>query len=196
MNEKRFSQIGISRSKMFAWIKYMVDDDDGFVPRFDDLPAWLDRDILPAAARNVEDQPPIWEGKIADQRFLIRWYVDHSQTKRWAWDGLHRLLVELEDRGEPIPPELAEWAMSVVSRRYRGTLEVPRKINPNNPKFAPQDDRDDRIMDVYRFLRRRGWTQEEALADIEGAMGMGSGTVESIYKKMKKWNVPGTIGPR
>ena len=49
MNEKRFSRIGISRSKMFAWIKDMVDDDDGYFPPLADLPAWCD--ILPAAAR-------------------------------------------------------------------------------------------------------------------------------------------------
>ena len=186
MNEKRFSRIGISRSKMFAWIKDMVDDDDGYFPPLADLPAWCD--ILPAAARDVEDPPPTWRGPIPDRRFLIRLYVARSQTKRWAWDGLNRLLVELEDGSDPIPPELAAWAISVVSRRYRGTLKVPRKINPNNPKFAPQDDRDHRIMGVYEILRARGWTQQYALADIEDAMGMGSGAVESIYKKMNRRN--------
>ena len=91
---------------------------------------------------------------------LIISYINWAFTKRWAWDGLNRLLVTLEDRREPIPEPLKEWSCSVVSRRARGTLKVPHKPNPKNKRFAPKDGRDLRIMRVFNVLCENGWSEE------------------------------------
>ena len=118
---------------------------------------------------------------------LIISYINWAFTKRWAWDGLNRLLVTLEDRREPIPEPLKEWSCSVVSRRARGTLKVPHKPNPKNKRFAPKDGRDLRIMRVFNVLCENGWSEEEAKDAIMVALAdhLDGQTIRSVFRKME-----------
>ena len=96
---------------------------------------------------------------------LLR-YLVYARVKRWAWDGLDRLHKVLMERGEPIPEPLQNH----VNEAHHGLLKQPS--NPNrNPRYAPQDDRDFRIMHVVRALCGQGRTREQAIAEVADAMG-------------------------
>ena len=154
-------------------IRSFVENEDGSYPELADLPArW---DSIPPDARD-----PQLENYLA-RDVLIWGYVNWAFSKRWAWDGLSRLLVTLEDRREPIPKALKDWACSVVSRQARGTLKVPHKIR--NPDFAPKDDRDMRIMRVYNILREGGWPEEKAKKEIMVALD--GQDIRPVFRKMQ-----------
>ena len=66
--------------------RYVFDNSEGF-PELEDLPArWrrLSKIFKPDGHPFVE----------AQKDALIQYYVDCSKTKRWAWEGLLRLLEE------------------------------------------------------------------------------------------------------
>ena len=156
-------------------IRAFIENEDGSYPALADLVARWDSLAPDARAPDLPDY--------LARDVLIWSYSNFAFTKRWAWDGLNRLLVALEDRREPVPNALKDWACSVVSRKFRGTLKIPPKSR--NPRFAPQDDRDFRIMRVYDVLRYAGCTRENAIAEIALAWGKPEDTVASIIKKMR-----------
>ena len=157
-------------------IRAFVENEDGSFPELADLPAWWD-----ATAPDARD-PNFPSYRARD--VLIWSYSNWAFTKRWAWDGLNQLLVTLEERREPIPDALKDWACTVVSRRFRETLKIPRK--QGSGPFASQDDRDVRIMRVHSILRDEGRTHEKAIGDIAGACDLPEDTVVSIAKKMHR----------
>ena len=161
-------------------IRAFIENEDGSYPKLEDLVArW---DSLSPDARS----PDLLHR--SKREHLIISYMNFSHTKRWAWDGLNQLLITLEDRREPIPNVLKDWAYSVVSRQARGTLKKPNKINRNNPKFAHQDERDMRIKRVMDVLREDGMSREEAIFKIADALNLPKTTVESVVCKMEKFS--------
>ena len=158
-------------------IRVFIENEVGAFPELADLPAWWD-------ATDPDAHAPEFPNHRA--RDVLIWsYGNFAFTKRWAWDGLNRLLVTLEERGEPIPDSLKGWACTVVSRRFRGTLQIPRK--QGSGPFASQDDRDFRILRVYRVLREQGWTHEKAIVEIALAREQPEDTIGSIIKKMNRF---------
>ena len=144
----------------------------------------------------LADLPAGWDAIKPDGRdereLLIASYMNYALKHRWAWDGLNRLLVTLEDRREPIPDILKVWACSVVSRKFRGKLKVPRK-QQDGSRFAAQDDRDFRIMSLYRKLRDEKMTKENAIGDIARGCSLPEGTIESVINKMQHFARKATI---
>ena len=131
----------------------------------------------------LADLPTRWDSETDDLRreLLLAAYVHGSRRKRSAWDGLHRLLRTLLDRDEPIPDDLRYWACLVAA----GLLTPP--IKPRNPKFAPQDDRNDRIVHMYGYLISKGWpranVQETIVQALDGVLD--GAYVEKIFRKLK-----------
>ena len=163
----------------------VLDDDirafiegDGAYPELADLPGrW---DSLPPDARAPNH--PNYSARV----ILIASYINFAHTKRWAWDGLNRLLVTLQERREPIPDDLQWWACTVVSRMWERTLNIPSK--PRNPRFAAQDDRDFRIMRVVRVLREElDMSREAAIAKVAGALGAKESTIKTVVEKMESF---------
>ena len=140
----------VERDNIRAFIK----NEDGSYPALADLVAQWDS-LAPDA--RAPDLPNYLAREV-----LIFSYSNFAFTKRWAWDGLNQLLVTLQDRGQPIPDALKNWACTVVSRQFQGTRGIiPPKSR--SARFAPQDDRDFRIMRVYNVLREAGRNHENAI---------------------------------
>ena len=158
-------------------IRVFVENEDGGYPEVADLPAWWDATDPDARAS--------YSPRYSARHELIVSYVNWAFTKRWAWDGLHRLLVALEERREPIPEALKDWACSVVSRQFRGALKIPPRLR--SPRFAPQDGRDFRIMRIYNVLRDNDWAHENAIGEIALACSYPEDTVGSVIKKMRRF---------
>lgn len=110
-------------------------------------------------------------------------YLNYSHTKRWAWDGLDRLFKVLMERREPIP----ELLQMHVNRAYAGR-KPPNKAR--NPRYAPQDARDMRIMRVYKLLRGGGMTDTDAKAAIMDALVdyMNEDAVRKVFPKMQTFS--------
>ena len=110
-------------------------------------------------------------------------YLNFSHSKRWAWDALDRLFKVLMERREPIP----ELLQIHVNRAYAGT-KPPRK--PSSDRFAPQDDRDMRIMRVHKVLRCVGMTEKDAKDAIMDALvhDMDGDSARSVFRKMQTFS--------
>ena len=159
-------------------IRAFIENEDGSYPESADLVArW---DSLSPDAR-APDRPNYLT------RDVLIWSYSHWAFKRrWAWDGLNQLLITLEDRREPIPKALKDWAYSVVSRQARGTFKAPDKMR--NPEFGPKDDRDMRIMRVVQELCEDGMSREAAIDKVADALHWPGTTVISVVRKMEKFN--------
>ena len=112
---------------------------------------------------------------------LLASYTNFSFAKRWAWDGLDRLFKVLMERREPIP----EILQTHVNAAYAKLRKPPPK--PRNPRYAPQDARDMRIMRVHNVLRGSGMTEKDAKDTIMDALVgyMEEDAIEKVYRKMK-----------
>ena len=151
-------------------------DGDGSYPELADLPAWWDSLSPEARARNLPNY--------SARHVLVAGYINWAFTKRWAWVGLNRLLVTLQERREGIPDVLKDWACSVVSRQFQGKRVEPPK--PRNPRYAPKDDRDVRVMRIYHVMREAGWTEQQAKEEIMRALDhIDADTVRSVFRKMQ-----------
>ena len=157
-------------------IQSFVANEDGGLPELADLPALWDS-LAPDA--RAPDSP-----NYTARDVLIMSYVNWANQKRWAWDGLNQLLVTLEDRCEPIPNPLKVWACSVISRQARGAFKPPQKIR--NPKFAPGDGRDMRIMRVYNMLREGGWCEADAKEQI--MIALDGQDIRHVFRKMQNFH--------
>ncbi len=159
-------------------IRAFVNNEDGGYPMLADLPAWWDTTDPDARAPEL----PNYSARVV----LIASYMNWSSTSRWAWDGLNRLLATLQDRREPLPDLLKDWACGVVSSQYRNTFKVPAKTR--NPRYGPKEDRDFRINRVYHTLREEGRTVENTIGEIAFACSLPEDTVRSILRKMRRWH--------
>ena len=158
-------------------VRAFIENTDGSYPDLSDLPAFWGAvgPDAPATVRTGGIFPGVTQREIMLLRYLV-----YARVKRWAWDGLDRLHKVLMERGEPIPEPLQNH----VNEAHHGLLKQPS--NPNrNPRYAPQDDRDFRIMHVVRALCGQGRTREQAIAEVADAMGKKGDTVESAVKKME-----------
>lgn len=163
----------------FEGIRAFVDNEDDSFPELADLPAAWDATPPDLRDSNFPDH--------SARHALILSYINWAFTKRWAWDGLNRLLAALEERREPVPDYLKDWACSVVSRRYTGKLKIPSK--PGNPRDAAQDDRDFRIMRVYNVLLQKGWSEKKARDEIMRALGhTDDDTIRPVFRKMENFH--------
>jgi len=153
-------------------------------PELTDLPArWhaippdeRDPDLPHASARDIQ----------------LRIYRNFAPTKRWAWDGLNRLLADLLKREEPIPQVLADWACHVVVRAWKDELKPPRK--QGNSPYASQDERDFLIVVWYYDLRGKGWKYWAVLEIIQEQLDMPEGTLRSVIRKMRALALIGLAG--
>jgi len=167
-------------------IRACVEDKAGYFAELADLPARWNA-LSPDAC---DPQHPT----LSERDMLLGIYMHFAPTRRWAWDGVNRLLAALLEQNKPIPPALAYWACLVTMRRWKGELKTPRK--PGKSPSASQDERDVRIRYTYRLLRAHGWTHERALGDIAEALDKPEDTIRSVFRKMRDFkpdNIPVTI---
>lgn len=115
---------------------------------------------------------------------LLASYLNFSHTKRWAWDGLERLFRVLVERGEPIPDILQEH----VNRVHLELVKPPRK--PRNPRYAPQDARDFRLVRVRNVLCGMGFTKRDAENAIMDALvdHVHEDTLRNAFRKMRRFH--------
>jgi len=156
-------------------IRFCVEDKAGYFTELANLPdRW---NAIPPDER--DPQHPTLSGR----DMLLGIYVHFAPTRRWAWDGVNRLLAALLEQNKPIPSALAYWACLVTMRRWKGELKTPRKRGKS--PTASQDERDVRIMHTYRSLRAQGWTRERAIGDIAEALDKPEDTIRSVLRKMR-----------
>ena len=104
--------------------RYVFDNSEGF-PELEDLPArWrrLSKIFKPDGHPFVE----------AQKDALIQYYVDCSKTKRWAWEGLLRLLEETKGQE---PELLWRWACYVVREQPKPPAKSRGNKSEHNRNF-------------------------------------------------------------
>ena len=178
------------------FIRAFVANKDGRDGRYPDLAdmlvaLWNDGD--PAAPAPFLPNYPLGVA-------LLAAYVNFSRTKWWAWDALDRLFVMLMERREPIPEPLQIHVNHAYRRHvdpeYKRGTKRPNK--PRNPRYAPQDARDMRIMRMYKDLRGAGMTEKDAKDNIvealveniddEAVFHMEGDAVRKIFSKMQTFS--------
>ena len=160
-------------------IRDVVHNESGRFPELADLPAHWDQ-IPP------DEMAPDFQG-LTEREVIVACYSNWAFSKRWAWDGLDRLLRTLESRGQPIPDTLKVWAVGVVT----GSRTPPPK--PRNPRYAPQDERNHRIMRLVRSMRTHGWSREKAIGEIADVLSKSTETIISAVRKVER-DRPDTSG--
>ena len=143
---------------------FLREEDDS--PKLEDLPYWWDR----TPPDEVDPDLPTYPRRIT----MLASYLNWQRKKRWAWDGLQKLLVTLLDRGEPIPELLQLWAYRVAAGRSR------------RPRHSSTSERDRRIMMILQFATNRGFGKGVIAEEIADALGLDIETIRSIIKKEKK----------
>ena len=152
---------------------YVFDNSENF-PELEDLPArWrgLKKAFKPDGHPRVE----------AMKTAMIEYYVDCSRKRLWAWEGLHRLLVETKG-DEPEP--LRQWACEVV----RDKLKAPPKSRGNRSEH----NRNFRIAILVKHLKECGLKHEEAIAKVSEALTysarppLSENTVRSALERSRK----------
>lgn len=126
------------------------------------------------------DEPHPDYPELSQRDALLLGAVVLSSKRRWAWDGLNRLLADLMDRGEPIPKLLDDW----VRAAHTGRSEEPPKLR--NPDFAPRDDRSLRIWRAYRWFRDGGWSKRGAYVEIGAALDEPPETIRTVCRRVPK----------
>ena len=142
-------------------------------PELADLPRRWDM-IPPDAVTTHPDLLPIY----TQRDTLLASYSNWAFTKRWAWEGLRRLLETLTERQEPIPEILQSWAnaASVGSRQQPG----------QGRGRPPEDERDNRMRLALAVLRAEGLTRETAINEIANACYLSPEAVTSAIRKMER----------
>ena len=138
---------------------------DGSVPSLADLPTRWDREQDPFR-RSV----------------LLYAYLYASEKYPSAWDGCRALVATLRSRGEPLPPELHEWAVAVAA----GVHDRPvRRGNPG------QAERDERITHIYAYLAGKGLTPnkiEDVLktaVEVDEGRPLDQSVIDKIVRRLK-----------
>ena len=167
--------------ELATYIRAFVENKDAKSPELEDLlPAVWDR-----------SGPTVGDPNGPTRMLALESYSSFSLTKRWAWDGLDRLHKVLMARGEQIP----ELLQAHVNEAYSGQRKPPNK--PRNPRYAPQDSRDFRIMQVLGALCRF-WPEKAAKNAIMIILDhMDDDTIRSIFRKMDSfWPDPPSGGTK
>ena len=158
----------------FEDIRRFVFDNSESFPELEDLPyRWR---------RHAKIFKP--EGSLLSETMkheLIQYYVDCSRTKRWAWEGLLRLLEHTKGQ-EPEP--LWRWACRVV----REQLKSPKKSRGNKSEH----NRNYRMELALRQLRLVYPNDDEARAKLSEALkysakgNLAENTVKSAINRGRK----------
>ena len=141
-------------------IRAFVENEGVRFPELVDLPFWwraIPEDTLDPLLHNYTARD-----------MLLASYSNWSFTKRWAWDGMEKLLTVLSERREPIPDTLQHWAYGVAL-----------KTRPR-PRMAKNAERNARMMHVVRALHEElNLSKEDAIGEIAVALSKSEGTVRS-----------------
>ncbi len=150
------------------YLRDVLNDKIPEIPKFTDLPS-LWREAPEASLDSNHSVLP-------DRWTLLRNYIDTAKTERWAWDALYSLLSEMMENGEPVHELLGVWGLYQFTKGGR-----PRK------RGRPQElDRDLRVLAVFRFLRRHGWTRQGAFDYIADLTDYSPDNIRSIVIKLEK----------
>ena len=116
-------------------------------------------------------------GNPTDQEFWIASWMNWSFTKRWAWNALQRLLRELREKRQPVPPLLTAWAHEVA---------IGDRAHPQLRRGRPSDDdRDMRINLVVRVLERhQGRSHAAACKEVGEVVAMSTAAIKSICRRV------------
>ena len=147
--------------------RYVIENSEG-LPELEDLPArWrtLKKGLKPDGHPFVE----------AHKDALIQYYVDCSETRGWAREGLRRLLEET--RGQE-PELLWRWACKVVR-------ENPKSL-PRSRGRRPEHNRNFRIEIMSKLLRRFGLSHEKATEELSEITGLEDNTIRSALRRGRK----------
>ena len=114
---------------------------------------------------------------------LLGSYLNWSHKRTWAWDGMQKLLGELQRRKEPVPEILQMWAYAVALG------QLPR---PGSGRGRKREwDRDIRIFLVLQKLQGLGYSWEEAINQIADWMFLTFDAVKVAERKFERdWPVP------
>ena len=130
-------------------------------PERTNLPFWWDR----VPEDELDQDLPAYTAR----DMLLASYSNWSFTKRWAWDGMKKLLAVLLERREPIPDTLQYWAYGVAL-----------KTRPR-PRMAKNAERNARMAHVFRALHEElNLSKEDAIGEIAVALSKSEGTVRSV----------------
>ena len=145
-------------------------NEDGRYPGLADLPYWWDQIPADAISENLPNY--------SERDILLASYSNWAFTKPWAEEGLRRLLKTLLDRREPLPDLLQWWAFARASGK---------RTQPGTGRGRPEEgERKARIMQAFRVLRNRGFTQEKAIKRIAGALYQSEETIRSTIRRVKQ----------
>ena len=113
-----------------------------------------------------------------EQELWLASWANWSFTKRWAWDALQRLLRDLREKREPVPPLLSEWAQGVA---------LGDRKHPRLRRGRPSDeDRDMRINVVVRVLaNHHGRSHEAACKEVGEVVSLSTEAVKSICRRVR-----------
>ena len=114
----------------------------------------------------------------AQRVMLLASYLNWSHTKTLAWDGMQKLLAELQRRKEPVPEILQIWAYAVA----QGQLPRPGSRRGRRSEW----ERNGRIAGVLKMLRNRGYTWEEAINQVADWMCLAFDTVKVAVRNHKR----------
>ena len=141
----------------------------GVIPSRADLPAWWK--LIPP------EIPFPRNPKLPARIAFLKTYIGQSDTKRWAGEGLLRLLREYVDNEEDSPEMLKEWVIHQYADAKRAPILGP-------PEKA---DRNLRYCAFFLLLLKRGYTREEAIYFISDKTNTKKEeTVRSIILKWEK----------
>ena len=130
----------------------------------------------------MDDLPSLWDrGDGSLRGVYLHFYLAISCSKRWAWDGLDRLLRELQKRPEPVPVELMQWG----SEAYTGLRKPPGKARG----WGDKTDERRRTGRVFWLLRDQGLTREKAFGRIADSLDVSDETIRSRIRK-EIWEFP------
>ena len=132
-------------------IRAFVENEDGRYPELADLPAWWDRTDPGAHDTDCPNYlaRDIW----------IYSYVNWAFTKRWAWDGLNRLLVGPSATPRPDPQGTQRLGMHCRFKSVPGDTESALQAEKSAVRAARRPRRSDSAS-VQDPSRRRMDTRE------------------------------------
>ena len=87
---------------------------------------------------------------------VLKFWVEASESDPWTFDGLRKLLRDMIDRDDEIPPALTRWGLEVAAKR--------RRKRPGR-KRDPQGDL--RVLMAVVFAKEfLGWSERRACREI------------------------------
>ena len=138
------------------------------VPEFADLPAWWR--AAPAQEADRKHPRQSTQMEILNRRIMLAEKIPE------AAEGLRRLIRDLTENGEPLPPLLSAWAV------YRsGWGDPPSRSGPRVKVDSKMV-----IMLGYSFLRDHQYTRREAIYHVAKRTNYDEETIAKIVKTFGK----------